>query len=143
MAEPEPPAARRALERALDAMERRDLEAALAAFDDDAVVEDPHYPRARMRGRAALAAGLAWALATLERPRFEVGAWLVSADGDSAAVEVRARHVVRGGLTLDTPQGMFVDTRGGRIVRLRVYAPHGTGGVAGAALLAARLARRG
>ena len=56
----------------LAAFVRRDLEGALAFFADDAIIFDPHYPVAEMRGKPAIRRGLAWALGNMEKPGFVI-----------------------------------------------------------------------
>ena len=56
----------------LDAFMRKDIDAALQFFADDAVLIDPHYPEPRMKGRAAIERGLRWGLSSLEKPGFSI-----------------------------------------------------------------------
>mgnify|MGYP001361164294 CR=1 FL=1 len=54
------------------AFEAKDLSAVLAFFADDAVVIDPHYPQAVMKGKAAIQQGFMWAFTNMEKPGFTV-----------------------------------------------------------------------
>lgn len=134
--------ARAVLERALAAVEAKNLPAALALFAEDAVLEDPHYPNPRMQGKATVAEGLRWAFGTLDRMGFAVVAALESEDGQSVAVEVATSHTMKGGAKLEFPQAFFVDTKDGQITRLRAYSPHGPNGIGGLVLGAVRLSRQ-
>src|SRR5579884_2272984 len=54
------------------AFERKNLSAVLALFADDALVYDPHYPQATMKGMKAIQRGLTWGMATLKQPGFTI-----------------------------------------------------------------------
>ena len=76
----------------------KDLGAALAFFADDAVVIDPHYPVARMKGRAEIERGFKWGLASLEKPGFSIRNR--AAEGAIAYYEIDTRHKLRRGFSL-------------------------------------------
>ena len=112
------------------AFESRDLPAALALFADDAVVIDPHYPQAEMRGKAAIKQGFEWAFGNIEKPGFiERHIW---ADDSSGVIEVDTHHIFRGGMKLSFPQVFVIEAHNGLITRLQSYpsyGPHGIGGM--------------
>ncbi|MCX7173842.1 MAG: nuclear transport factor 2 family protein [Proteobacteria bacterium] len=60
------------LEGLLGAFTKRDLEAVMDCFGADAVVFDPHYPIAEMKGAVAIRRGFKWALDNMEKPGFAV-----------------------------------------------------------------------
>lgn len=124
-----PPTTQEAVEGLIAAFERRDLEAVLAFFAEEAVLYDPHYPVPEMRGKAAIRRGFEWAFGNLERPGFTVRRlW---AAGDSGAVELETHHVFKGGMELKIPQVFVFETRAGLITRLQAYVPYGPPGVGG------------
>jgi len=134
---------RATVEAVLRAVEAQDLDRVLTAFTDDAVLIDPHYPVVRMEGRAAIADGLTWAFAGMERMGFEIDRFMASADGNSAAVEVSTHHVLKmGGRHLDFPQVFVLDFAGEQVRRMQAYEPYGPGGPAGIFIGIERLRRR-
>ena len=104
---------------ALEPFANRDLAGVLAHFSDDAVLVDPHYPTGQMRGKAAIARGLAWGLKGVLRPQFEVKRIMVS--DNVAAVEMHCHHLLRIGFHLDFDQVFVLDIRDDKIVRLQAY----------------------
>lgn len=120
----------------LQAFMNRDLEGVLAYFADEAVIFDPHYPAPKMKGKAAIRQGLAWALGNMERPGFTVRHfWGSEASG---VIETETNHVFKGGMRARFDQVFVFETRDGRITRLQAYGPYSPGGIAG---LLARLTR--
>jgi len=109
--------------------EGKDMPAILALFADDAIMIDPHYPVAEMKGKAAIKQGLEWAFSNIEKPSFAIRH--VWEDVNSGAVEVDSFHVFRGGMKVKFPQVFILETRDGLITRLQSYPPHGPGGIAG------------
>ncbi len=111
------------------AFETRDLPAALDLFAEDAVMIDPHYPQAEMKGKAAIKQGIEWAFSNIEKPGFTVRhLWT---EDDSGVVEVDTHHVFRGGMKVNFPQVFVMETRDGLITRLQSYPPYGPPGIAG------------
>lgn len=121
---------REVLETHREAMNRRDLDAAVACYADDAVVEFPQNPP--VEGRAAIRA----VFAEMFRSWHETTTFArVVVEGETAAVEgtSRGRYVSPissvGGRRVAVPLGrryehrfaMFVEVRGGKIARHRVY----------------------
>jgi ketosteroid isomerase-like protein len=51
--------------RTLATVEAKGLDAMMNLFADDAVLIDPHFPRARMQGKAAIAKGFAEAMSEM------------------------------------------------------------------------------
>jgi len=134
-----PDLTREDVSRMFAAFAAKDLVATLAFFADDAEFYDPNYPTPRMVGKAAIARGLTWAYEKLERPDFTIRhTWL---DGASGAVEVEARHRIRGGLRVAFPQAFVFETRDGLLTRLQAYTPNGPHGAHGVFLVSTRLAR--
>jgi ketosteroid isomerase-like protein len=130
------------LQAALRAVEAKDLPAVLDLLADEPALIDPHYPVPQMLGRAAITDGLGWAFGNIAEFRFETIQAYGSGDGAHAAVEVDCHHVLRGGRKLEFRQVFVVDTRNGRISRLRAYEPYGPGGLVGLILTITRLGRR-
>lgn len=113
------------------ALGRGDKEAALAAFADDAVLFDPHYPKPLMRGNDAIRAGLDWGFGSMKSFGFDIKHYFPGADGLSGAFEVDTHHVLKIGKKLDFPQMFVVETDGTHITALRAYEPYGPNGVGG------------
>lgn len=130
------------LEQVLQAVERRDIEAALAPMAPDVDLFDPHYPKPQMNGHAEVRAGLEWGLSVMERFGFAVRNHFVAADGLSCAVEVDSRHRLKAGKDLVFPQVFVAEARDGLISRLHAYEPYGPNGIGGFFLGLERLKRR-
>ena len=113
----------------LQAFMAKDLAAALAFFADDAVLIDPHYPVARMTGRAAIERGLKWGLASLERPGFSIRNR--ARQGAIEFYEVDTKHKLKIGQTIAFDQAFVVEIRDGKIVRMQAYEPYPAPGIAG------------
>lgn len=137
-----PDAAREILEASFEALGRRDVEASLALFADDALLIDPHYPNPHMTGHAAIRQGLEWVMTVMDQLGFRIVSYFGSEDGLSAAVEVETNHVLKGGRKLSFPQAFFIETRNGRIMRLQAYEPYGPNGIGGFFLGLERLKRK-
>jgi ketosteroid isomerase-like protein len=116
------------------AVAAKDLDAALAAMADDAVLYDPHYPTPTMTGKSAIASGFRWVFSTMKSMRFDVERYFFGDDGRSAAVEVSTHHVLNVGGNLDFRQVFVVETDGTRITRWTAYEPYGPNGGAGIGL---------
>ena len=107
----------------------KDIEAVMRFFADDAVLIDPHYPQATMRGRVAIERGLTWGLSNLVKPGLVMRkVWI---DGDSACLEVDTHHVFKGGLHLRFAQVFVVEMRDDKIIRLQAYVPYAPHGIVG------------
>jgi len=131
------------VERALAAVEAKDLDSVLACLAEDAVVIDPHYPQPTMRGKDGIADGLRWVFATMRQLGFPIVSYFEAADGTKAAVEVATAHVLAaGGMRLAFPQVFVIEARDGRITRLQAYTPYGPPGIGGMFLALTRLRRR-
>lgn len=126
----------------LAAVSAKQLEAAVMGFAEDGVLIDPHYPVARMVGRDAISAGLAWVFEGMQELNFTVDHYLSGSPG-FGAVEVSARHVLRGGRVVALQQVFVVETSAGLIARWQAYEPYGPHGIAGLIPRLARLRRRG
>lgn len=121
------------IERFFDAVQRKDMNAVLACFADDAVFFDPHYPTPRMTGRDGIRAGLEWGFNFVDKFGFTVVNSFERADGNAAAVEVATAHVLPDGTPMNFPQLFVFETDGGLIERLQSYVPYGPAGAATAA----------
>ena len=126
--------------RLIDAFMAKDLNLVLSLFADDAVLIDPHYPQARMRGRAAIERGLRWGLSSLEQPGFVLRHSAV--EGDIGFFEVDTKHRLKICMIVAFEQVFVVEARGDRIVRLQAYEPYPAPGVAGLIRRASRLSWR-
>lgn len=124
------------------ALGRGDRDAVLAAFADDAVLFDPHYPQPLMRGKAEIRAGLDWGFGSMRSFGFDVRRYFPGGDGLSGAFEVDTHHVLKIGRKLDFPQMFVVETDGTKVTALRAYEPYGPNGVGALFLGLARLIRR-
>jgi ketosteroid isomerase-like protein len=124
------------------ALGRGDKEAVMAAFADDAVLFDPHYPRPLMRGKDEIRAGLDWGFGSMRTFGFEIRHYFSGERGGSGAFEVDTHHVLRIGKKLDFPQVFMVETDGEKVTALRAYEPYGPNGIGGLALGMTRLKRR-
>ncbi|MEM9105242.1 MAG: nuclear transport factor 2 family protein [Pseudomonadota bacterium] len=134
--------AKAVMEATFKALERGDKEATIAAFAEDAVVFDPHYPEPEMRGKEAIRKGLEWGFGSMRQFGFVPVRVFESADGSSAAFEVDTHHVLKNGMKLDFPQAFFVEVAEGKIVGLRAYEPYGPNGIGGIFLGLSRLKRK-
>ncbi|HEX6287965.1 MAG TPA: nuclear transport factor 2 family protein [Herpetosiphonaceae bacterium] len=124
------------------AIESKDLAAVLSYFADDAVLIDPHYPNPHMVGKPAIAEGLAWAFATLERLNFRIVNFFAAEDGHSIAIETATAHMLPGGRSVRLTQIFVIVIRDGLVVRLQAYTPYGPNGLAALLLGLMRLWRR-
>lgn len=134
--------ARELMEALFDALIRGDKEASIAAFADDAVLFDPHYPEPDMRGKEAIASGLDWGFGSMRQFGFVPVNVFESSNGKSAAFEVDTHHVLKNGIKLDFPQAFFVEAANGKITGLRAYEPYGPNGIGGVFLALSRLKRK-
>jgi len=134
--------ARELMEALFDALIRGDKEASIAAFADDAVLFDPHYPEPDMRGKEAIARGLDWGFGSMRQFGFVPVNVFETADGKSAAFEVDTHHVLKNGIKLDFPQAFFVEVANGKITGVRAYEPYGPNGIGGVFLALSRLKRK-
>ncbi len=106
------------------AFERKNLSAVLALFADDALVYDPHYPQATMKGMKAIQRGLTWGMATLKQPGFTIEHIWHDDAGTSGAVEIATHHVLGNGAKLNFPQTFVIELRDGLITSLQSYTPY-------------------
>jgi ketosteroid isomerase-like protein len=126
--------------RLIEAFMAKDLDGVMALFADDAMLIDPHYPQARMQGRAAIERGLRWGLSSLEQPGFALRHSAV--EGDIGFFEVDTTHRLKIGMTVAFEQVFVVEARGDKITRLQAYEPYPAPGVAGLIRRASRLSWR-
>ena len=113
------------IDRLFRAYEARDKEAALACYADDVVLVDPHYPGARMEGKAALADSVDWAFENARSLGFSVRhAFEEVGDDDGverAVVEVDSHHVWADGAEARFPQLFVFEARDGLVTEVRAY----------------------
>lgn len=119
------------IERNLNAVMAKDLDAAVSAFAPDGILIDPHYPRSRMTGRAEIESGFRWVFTGMKELNFSVLTCFYSEDDASAAVEVVSNHVLANGRRLAFPQCFVVDAEGDLIDRWQAYEPYGPNGIGG------------
>lgn len=124
------------------ALGRGDKEASVAAFADDAVIFDPHYPKPAMKGVAEIRAGLDWGFGSMKTFGFDIRHYFPGSDGLSGAFEVDTHHVLKIGKKLDFPQVFIVETDGKKVTALRAYEPYGPNGMGGFFLGLTRLKKR-
>ena len=132
---------RAAIEALFSALRAKDLDAALRAFADDAVLIDPHYPTPRMVGKASIAEGLRWAFGGVRSFGFSVIGYFPASDGRGAAVEVETDHLLRIGMRIRFRQVFVVEARDGLVTRVQAYPSYGPGGIGGLILLLTRIGR--
>ncbi|NWJ48413.1 MAG: nuclear transport factor 2 family protein [Chloroflexi bacterium] len=113
--------------RLLAAFENKDLQTILAAFAEDGILIDPHYPQVEMRGKAAIERGIKWGLGSLEKPGFKILRHWVN--GESATFEVATHHIIRGPIKANFSQIFVVESRNGLITRLQSYPNYGPHGI--------------
>jgi ketosteroid isomerase-like protein len=130
-------------EQLLVAITTKDLHSALACFAADAVMIDPHYPTATMRGHAAIADGLMWAFGNVASFGFTIVQYCAAADGGCAAIEVATDHRLRGGMRVRLTQTFVMEASDGKLTRVQAYTPYGPPGIGALALTLTRMARRG
>ena len=107
----------------------KDLEKVMAAFADDAVVFDPHYPVPEMKGKAAIRQGFEWGLGNMEKACFAIrNFW---AGENNAVVEIDTHHIFKGGMELKFPQVFVIEERDGLVTRLQSYVPYPPPGIGG------------
>lgn len=119
------------VDRNLDAVTAKNADAVLAAFTDDGVLIDPHYPDPEMRGKAAIAAGLEFGFGSMKTFGFDERRYFLSPDGTSLVVHCLCHHVLQGGRPLTFPQVFVVETRDGLISRWQAFEPYGPNGIGG------------
>ena len=106
----------------LRAFERKDLDAVLGYFAEDALVYDPHYPTPTMQGKEAIRQGFGWGLDMIQQPGFAIrNAWTKDTSG---VVEVDTHHVFPNGSEARFPQVFVFETRDGQVTRLQAYEPY-------------------
>lgn len=130
------------IDRNLDAVMAKDLDAAVSAFSSNGILIDPHYPHTRMTGRAEIESGFRWVFTQMKELRFTVLTCYYSEDGESAAVEVASHHVLANGRRLEFPQCFVVDAEGDLVDRWQAYEPFGPNGIGGLLLGIGRLSHR-
>jgi ketosteroid isomerase-like protein len=116
------------------AIEAKDLEAALAGMTDDIVLFDPHYPQPLMHGKAEVSYGLRWAFADVTSFDFQVDRYFYSEDGSGVAVEVACHHVLRVGGEMRFHQAFTGEFRDGLLAKWTAYEPYGPKGMTGIGL---------
>lgn len=117
------------VEQVFGAFQAKKLDAVMACFAEEAVLFDPHYPVAEMRGVAAIRQGIEWGMGNMEQPGFTIRhLWTA---GDTAVVEVDTHHIFKGGMELKFPQVFVIESRAGLITRLQAYVPYGPPGIGG------------
>ena len=113
------------IDRLFRAYEAKDKTAALACYADDVVLVDPHYPGARMEGKAALADSVDWAFENARSLGFTVRhVFLEVGDADDverAVVEVDSHHVWADGTEARFPQLFVFEARDGLVTEVRAY----------------------
>lgn len=107
----------------------KDLEKVLAAFADNALVFDPHYPLPEMRGKEAIRQGFEWGLGNVEKLGFAVRNFWTGEN--NAVVEIDTHHVLKGGMELKFPQVFVIEMRAGLVTRLQSYVPYPPPGIGG------------
>ena len=125
---------RELIEGNLRAVSAKDLDAAIADFADDAVVDDPHHPMRPARGRDAIAEVLVWTFQQMKSMHFEIDNYFESADGRGAAVEASCRFEPGMGSAIELRQVFVVESDGTKITRWTAYEPYRPNGVMGAGL---------
>lgn len=115
----------------LDAVVAKDADAVVAAFSEDGVFIDPHYPDPELRGRAAVTEGLRFSFGAIKSFAFDDRRYFTSSDGSALVVHCSCHHVLPGGRRLDFPQVFVMDTVEGRISRWQAFEPYGPNGLGG------------
>lgn len=106
----------------LDAFIAKDKAAILAAFADDGVMIDPHYPQPAMQGKDAISAGLDFSLGFIQQPGFTVrNRW---ENGTSCVLETDTHHTFINGTEAQFPQVFVFEFAGDLIQRLQAYVPY-------------------
>jgi ketosteroid isomerase-like protein len=106
----------------LDAFVAKDRDTVLAAFADDGLMVDPHYPQPVMQGKEAIAAGLDAMLGFIQQPGLVVRkAW---EDETSCVLETETHHVFVDGNEAHFPQVFVFEFSGDQIRRLQAYVPY-------------------
>lgn len=127
-------------QRLITAFEAKDMSAIMDCFANDAIMIDPHYPQAKMEGKAAITQGISWTFSSMIKPSFTIKhMWF---DEQSAAIEVDTHHLFKGGMVIDVPQTFVIETRAGLITRLQSYPSYKPHGIAGLIITLTRLAWR-
>ena len=128
------------VEKAFSTVSEMNVETVVALFADDAVLFDPHYPKPRMEGKAAIAEGLRWGFSSMQKMGFPIVNYFEDAGGRKAVIEVATAHVLKAGMKLNFPQVFVIETReDGLITRLQAYEPYGPHGINGVFLGVTRL----
>src|SRR5450755_2006719 len=95
--------------RLIDAFMAKDIDLVMSLFAEDALLVDPHYPRARMKGRVQIERGIRWGLSSLKTPGFTLRHSAV--DGDIGFFEVDTKHLLSIGMTIEFEQVFVVEKR--------------------------------
>jgi len=129
---------RERIDRLIDAFVNKDLETIMGFFNENAVLNDPHYPVQEMRGKTAIRKGLEWGLGNLVKPGFTIRhCWI---EGNTGAIEVDTNHVFKGGMKLRFMQVFIIESRNGKIDRLQSYVPYPPPGIGGLVTKLTRMA---
>ena len=128
--------------RTFAAIEAKDLDAMMSLFADDALLVDPHFPKARMQGKAAIAKGFGEAISEMQSFGYTIANYCESENERCAMVEMATHHVLKRGKKLDFPQVFVFEAVDGRVTRLQAYEPYGPHGVYGFFLALVRLKDR-
>src|SRR3954465_7879779 len=107
------------LTRLSEAMNRRDLGAFVACFDDDYESDQPAHPDRRFRGRAQVERN--WAAMFAGLPDFQAEVVRSTAESDRFWVEWRWTGTRGDGTRLDARGVCIFGVRGGRLVWGRLY----------------------
>lgn len=127
------------------AVERKDIEAILKDFADEAPrFSDRNYPRPYMQGKEEIRRGLEWGLAGVDEFNFLERNYCETPDGQLAFIELYTPHVVGGGMMrLDEGQVFRFMSRDMKFIDVRSYGERGPHGIGQLVLLWNRLSGSG
>ncbi len=76
-------------------LEAKDIEAIMPQFVKDAVLIDPHFPKPRMQGKAAISKGLGEAMSGMRSFGYTIVNYYESENRQGTAVETATHHVLK------------------------------------------------
>ena len=115
----------------IEQVTKKDLNATLALLSDDAILEDPHYPRKIMRGKQQIEKGLAWGFKGMREFRFEIVHYFEDKQHNTCGIETHCTHILSTGKQLDFKQVFIFEFKGELFSRISAYLMYRPNGLLG------------
>lgn len=110
------------IETLLSAFTAKDMSTLMAAFADDAIFYDPHYPEPQVQGKEAIQQGFEFAFSMIQQPGFNIRHFW--ANDHSGAAEVDTHHVFQDGSEVRFPQLFVFEMQDNLLTRFQAYVPY-------------------